>query len=357
MALPSVDGFEDAEGADGAALPVEAGLAGGPDGTERVASGPMPRPEALDLGRRPARALAAAHEAGVLHRDLEPENVLLSAWGEPKLVDSGIARIEGGHETASGVVTASVAYAPPEVLGGQRPDQRSDVHSLAATLYTLIAGSPAFARDTDEGNTSIIARVAAEDPLALRPAVPDELERALAMAMAEDPADRPPTAEAFASLLDAVSTEAGGNGPAAAVPAGDAAVATFAGTGPSAPPADTSPAAPPPGAPVAPGCTRRADRPAWLLPAALGAAAGPEEPGTVAVVLSGGDDDPSASPASAVDDTAVVGPSGDLRIDLGVGAVRSGRAVVLVTHYGVPPVVGGPDTLLYDTVETRLEAR
>ena len=110
-----------------------------------------------DIGR----ALDYAHEKRIVHRDIKPENILFRDDGSAVLTDFGIARLDGGPETRSSVITASVAHAPPEVIGGDRPDERSDVYSLASTLYELASGTPAFWANTGaDGNVSWTSRSA-----------------------------------------------------------------------------------------------------------------------------------------------------------------------------------------------------
>ena len=112
---------------------------------ERVARrGPVPWPEAVATGIKLAGALETAHRRGVVHRDVKPENVLLSDYGEPLLGDFGIARITGGFVTSTTIIRASVAHVPPEVLAGERPRPSTDVYSLASTLLTVIWGRPPF---------------------------------------------------------------------------------------------------------------------------------------------------------------------------------------------------------------------
>ena len=95
--------------------------------------GPIAWEEATRMGVRLAGALECAHRVGTLHRDIKPANILLSDYGEAQLTDFGIARIEGGFETATGAFTGSLSYSAPEVLNG-RPAQRrqSDIYGLAA---------------------------------------------------------------------------------------------------------------------------------------------------------------------------------------------------------------------------------
>ena len=99
-------------------------------GDRLTKQGAMPWNDAVAATIKVAGALDAAHEAGVLHRDIKPENILVSQYGEPKLGDFGIARIEGANQTRSGVITATMAHAPPEIVEGKRPTEASDVYSL-----------------------------------------------------------------------------------------------------------------------------------------------------------------------------------------------------------------------------------
>ncbi|MEO1063202.1 MAG: protein kinase [Actinomycetota bacterium] len=159
---------------------------------DRLESGPVPWQQVVRLGVELAGALETAHRSGVLHRDVKPGNILLSALGSAKLADFGIARLHGAPETRSASVTASVAHAPPEVVAGQRPDQRSDTYSLASTLFELLTGSPPFVRPTDESLVPVLARIAQDPVPDLRDrGVPASVCQALEQGMAKDPSDRP----------------------------------------------------------------------------------------------------------------------------------------------------------------------
>jgi len=205
------------------------------DGTlhDRLArEGAMGAAEVTKLGVRLSGALETAHRVGVLHRDVKPANVLRSTYGD-QLSDFGIARIQGGHETQSGLITASVNHAAPEILDGDPPTAQADVYGLASTLYEALNGHAAFARATDEGLLPVIRRVMSEPPPDLRPrGVPDALATVVEQAMAKTPADRPATAEAFGRALRDSQAALGlpatelivvsGRAPANGAPAGDA---------------------------------------------------------------------------------------------------------------------------------------
>ena len=156
-----------------------------------------------DLGVRLAGALAAAHAAGVLHRDLKPSNVLVDPYGEPALADFGLAVVHHHQlETGDDPVHATPAYAPPEVLRGQRATEAGDVYSLAATLHALLAGRP-FRRLSGGPLTKTELLQLAEQPVPPLPQVGWHLVGVLAGALDADPAARP-TAAAFRDQLAAL---------------------------------------------------------------------------------------------------------------------------------------------------------
>ena len=138
---------------------------------DRIArSGPLGTDEVIDVGIKIAKALGVAHAAGVVHRDVKPGNILITAWGEPALADFGIARVEGGQETATGQVTASLAHAAPEVLEGGTPTPLSDLYSLGSTLFELFTGYPPHFRPGESSVLALMRRVLTEpipDPVVL----------------------------------------------------------------------------------------------------------------------------------------------------------------------------------------------
>jgi serine/threonine protein kinase len=197
----------------------------------------------VDIGTKLSDALQAAHDAGVIHRDVKPQNVLMSEFGEPKLSDFGIARLEGAERTTSGVVTASIHYAAPEVLEGRPISPAADVYSLAATLYELLAGTPPFSSPSDESVFAVLSRVANQPVADLRPlGVPDELCRAIERAMTKDPSQRTASAELFGYELQRAVAQA---------PPGEEALT--AAVAPNPPMAPMPPMPPPPPRPDTPG--------------------------------------------------------------------------------------------------------
>jgi hypothetical protein len=164
---------------------------------------PVPWARAVEVGVKVAGALETAHRAGIFHRDVKPENILLSSYGEPKLTDFGIAKVAGSSETPSANITASLLHAAPETLSGARPTASTDVYSLASTLYTLVAGRAPFAAEHDEETLApLLTRISTAPVPDLRPAgVPDAVCVVLERALAKRPAERPATPAEFGNLL------------------------------------------------------------------------------------------------------------------------------------------------------------
>jgi hypothetical protein len=172
--------------------------------------GPLPWPEATRVGVKLAGALETAHATGTLHRDVKPENVLISDYGEPQLADFGIARVEGRFETSTGHVLASFSYAAPEILDGHQATVASDVYSLAATVFALLAGCPPFLRGPAEELVALYLRIATAPVPDLRSrGVPDEVCRVLEAALAKPPARRPDSAADFGRLLQEAERQTG----------------------------------------------------------------------------------------------------------------------------------------------------
>jgi serine/threonine protein kinase len=151
-----------------------------------------------------AGALETAHRAQIVHRDIKPANVLMSPFGDAQLTDFGIARISGGHETQSGVITASMAHAPPEVLDGQRPTVAADVYSLGSTIFELMHGAPAFSSASDESMVPMLRRILTDPPPDLRSrGVPDQVCQVIERAMAKATGQRQISAVQFGREMQA----------------------------------------------------------------------------------------------------------------------------------------------------------
>ncbi|HEX7899189.1 MAG TPA: serine/threonine-protein kinase, partial [Planctomycetota bacterium] len=174
---------------------------------------PVAVPDAVARVRDAARALAYAHEQGVVHRDVKPGNILVEDGGRVFITDFGLAKDHASERSApmsiTGAVLGTPQYMAPEQARGDRRvvGPRSDVYSLGATLYALLAGHPPFqGRDV----AALIVAVASKHPPAVRkfnPRVSPELEMLLERAMAKRPDDRFPSAAAFADALDRLLRE------------------------------------------------------------------------------------------------------------------------------------------------------
>ncbi len=160
-------------------------------------------PVAVGIVREVAAALSFAHEQDILHRDIKPENILLQA-GHALVADFGIARMisECCEITDRGVVVGTPAYMSPEQASGDTNlDGRSDIYSLACVLFEALAGEPPFSGPNAQ---AVMARHATAPPppvRSLRPDVPEEVARALARALAKEPAQRFQSPGSFADAL------------------------------------------------------------------------------------------------------------------------------------------------------------
>ncbi len=171
-------------------------LAGGTLKDRVEGEGPFPPAEAVDAILQVISGLDAAHQAGVLHRDVKPSNCFVDAEGTVKIGDFGLsistlARRPGAF-TESGVLRGTPQFAAPEQLKGEPLDVRADIYSVGATFHYLLTGRAPFEADT---LTSLIARVlseAAPSARASRPCVPAGLDRILRRCLAKEPAHRPP---------------------------------------------------------------------------------------------------------------------------------------------------------------------
>ncbi|MGM7648437.1 protein kinase domain-containing protein [Nocardia sp. JW2] len=174
------------------------------------AVGPLDWAATLRLGVKMAGALESAHRAGILHRDVKPANILLSDYSEPELTDFGIARIKGGFHTTTGVVSASPAFAAPEVLRGAPATAAADVYGLGATLFCALTGHVAYERRVGERVLSQFLRVSQRPgPDLTDQDVPPQVRAVIEHAMATDPADRPADAAALGAELCAAQRATG----------------------------------------------------------------------------------------------------------------------------------------------------
>ena len=170
----------------------------------------------VDIVRAIGSALQHAHERGLIHRDVKPENILFSG-DQAYLSDFGIARaverVTGDSTTSSGIVRGTPAYMSPEQASGDhRFDGRSDQYSFACVVYEMLAGLPAFHGPTQESTIAMRFRVPPREISAYRPGVSQAIERVVQKAMSLSPADRYANVGEFVKAFDAVVTEPSGSG-------------------------------------------------------------------------------------------------------------------------------------------------
>ncbi len=168
-----------------------------------LARGPMPWEEAVVIVVKVARALQAAHSHHIVHRDIKPANIMISASGEPKIMDFGIAKASAAQLTVQGQVFGTPAYMSPEQASGEEVDGRSDIFSLGAVLYELVTNTRPF-----EGPTmaTTLTRILRDEP---KPAsslasVPRNLDAVIARALRKSRDARYDSAAHLASDLECV---------------------------------------------------------------------------------------------------------------------------------------------------------
>jgi beta-lactam-binding protein with PASTA domain len=171
----------------------------------------LPAEAAVSLLEPVLAVLAAAHRVGLVHRDVKPENVLLSDDGVVKVADFGLARAVAAASTStqSGVVFGTAGYLAPEQVAHGRADPRSDVYSAGILLYELLTGTAPY---TGDSAVAVAYRHVHDDvpaPSRAVPGLPPELDRLVLRATRRDPAARPADAGAFLAELAAVRAELG----------------------------------------------------------------------------------------------------------------------------------------------------
>lgn len=167
-------------------------------------------PQAIAWGGQAARALAAAHAAGILHRDMKPENIMLNREGVVKILDFGLARHEGpaaadpnlmgSSGTISGTLCGTLLYMPPEILRGERATSASDVFSLGAFLYELTTGEHPFAGETPLDVFEAIECRRVENARSVRTGIPKKIDKVILRMLDRNPEARPSALEVCEAL-------------------------------------------------------------------------------------------------------------------------------------------------------------
>ena len=181
---------------------------------DALREGPLPWREAVSCARQLADGLAAAHDKRIVHRDVKPENVFITQDGRVKILDFGIAKLTAAEQplpawsatdTDAGSVVGTAAYMSPEQVRGEVLDARSDLFSVGALLYEMLAGRPAFARATAAETTAAVLKEFPELPGEVSPG----LARIVARCLAKTPETRFQSARDLAFGLDVLSDTGG----------------------------------------------------------------------------------------------------------------------------------------------------
>ncbi|MEU9835388.1 protein kinase [Streptosporangium sp. NPDC048047] len=217
---------------------------------ELAARGPLPVAETCLLLAQAAAGLAAAHRAGVVHRDVKPANLHLNGDGTLKVVGFGLAHVAGeaARPTTAGAIVGTAAYLAPEQIGESGGEAACDLYGLGCVAYELLCGRPPFTGSVPELVHQHVHR--SPDPLSVhRPGVPAELERLVMAMLAKNPGERPAGAEQVRQVLDGIARSVHTPvRPASAAPPAPS------GAHPAGPPVRPTPAA----AAVPPGAARQA---------------------------------------------------------------------------------------------------
>jgi eukaryotic-like serine/threonine-protein kinase len=170
--------------------------------------GALPPLEAARIAAAVADGLDAAHRVGIIHRDVKPGNIMLTAGGGVKVMDFGIAAAWEAHSTTGQQLLATASYAPPERITGGRASPAGDIYSLGVALYEMLCGRPPFLADSAEQLLRAHLEATPRPVRSLVFWVPPEIAAACEAALAKDPAARPSSAGALAAQLRAAAEAA-----------------------------------------------------------------------------------------------------------------------------------------------------
>ena len=199
---------------------------------ERIAGSALPQRKAIDYALQIARGLAAAHEKGIVHRDIKPDNLFITDDGRVKILDFGLAKLTSATDgtqsqtevptrkvnTDPGTVMGTMGYMSPEQLKGQPADHRSDIFSFGAILYEMLSGKRAFRGDSMAETMSAILREDPPDLSVTNQTVSPALERVVRHCLEKNPAERFHSARDLAFAIESLSGSATLSGQTATMP-------------------------------------------------------------------------------------------------------------------------------------------
>jgi protein kinase-like protein len=221
LAHPGVPAIHDAGEYDGGLFLVMELVQGCTVGDLIAEHGPLPVPWVSAIGAQVASVLAAAHDRGIIHRDIKPQNIMLTPDGAAKVLDFGIAGVLGQRITSTGAAVGTLAYMAPEQLNNLPATPRTDLYALGCLLYEMLAGQPVFAAASPAGLMRLHLDVAPQ-PLH-RADLPPVLDGLVRQLLEKDPGRRPPDAREIVDRLMPYVVPPGSLGdinPAAGQPAG-----------------------------------------------------------------------------------------------------------------------------------------
>lgn len=181
--------------------------------SEALRRGPLPLRKAIDCGVQIARGLGAAHEKGIVHRDVKPDNLFITKEGRVKILDFGLAKVIAPKPspaaatptvTLPGVAMGTVGYMSPEQVRGQATDHRTDIFALGAILYEMLMGQRSFQRQTEADTISAILNDEPPPISQLAPQTPPALERVIRRCLEKNPEQRFQSASDLAFALEAL---------------------------------------------------------------------------------------------------------------------------------------------------------
>jgi serine/threonine-protein kinase len=175
----------------------------------------LPPPQVFAIMHGVLQALDYAHRHAIVHRDVKPENVLISEEGVVKVADFGIARLTddsaaGGTATKTGTTVGTPQYMSPEQAASSKVDGRSDLYSAGVMLYELVAGQPPFSATEADGPFTLMAKhvqAPPRPPSVFRPGLNPELEQVILKSLAKRPEDRYQTGQEFDHALAGVADQ------------------------------------------------------------------------------------------------------------------------------------------------------
>src|SRR5438105_5007192 len=202
---------------------------------ERMVSGALPQRKATDYALQIAQGLAAAHEKGIVHRDVKPDNIFITDDGRLKILDFGLAKLTSATDGTSqtevptrkvntdpGTVMGTMGYMSPEQLKGHPADHRSDIFSFGAILYEMLSGRRAFRGDSIAETMSAILREDPPDLSETNKTVSPALERVVRHCLEKNPAERFHSARDLAFAIESLSGSAVSSGQTTTIDAGTA---------------------------------------------------------------------------------------------------------------------------------------